>query len=79
MQEMKRVALLEFMGGSNLRLNQSSSIFKKILHLILNLHIFIQQTYLNKIGKPGCKWIIQWTKMEDLFYREIKKIKNSHE
>ena len=52
-QEMKIVALLEAMGGPNLRSNQGSSIFKKILHLLFNIHVLIRKNYLNTSEKPG--------------------------
>ena len=59
-KEMKRVALLEAMGGSNLKSDQGSYIFKTILHPLFNIHIFIRQTYLNTSGNHGCIWISQW-------------------
>ena len=37
----------------NMASESSQSIFKTILHPILNIHVFIQQVYRNKSGKPG--------------------------
>ena len=75
---MKRVALLEAMGGSNFKPNQGSSIYKKILHMILDIHVLIQQTHLNTSGKPGSKWISQWTNGK-FKNPDINKIKTSYE
>ena len=77
-QEMKRVALLETMGGVNLKSNQGPSIFKTILFLLFNIHVLYGKH--NKIQLESLVVNGEFSgQMEEMFYQDMNKIKNSYE